>query len=267
VADLGIEEAPVPFPPPRKDLVSWHAGKTDVSSSSLPVSNPASSGISALNANPTTVLLTTSAPYAAPKITPSPPKNVSNFKKIVTPLNADGFDILLHHYNLTSRYPTLSLDLRNGFSLGEFDQHLLESYDHPNHKNALPHVDRIASYIQDEVAGGRMSGPFTWDQLKKEARGNIIVSPLGAVDKAGEPGKLRITCDLSFKGKAPFSVNNKIDKDAFKTKWGTAAMVIDLVSPLLLFRPIYSSATKALFAVITSCIGKRMKFLVFMQHA
>jgi hypothetical protein len=112
-----------------------------------------------------------------------------------------------------------------------------------------------------------MSGPFTWDQLKKEARGNIIVSPLGAVDKAGEPGKLRITCDLSFKRKAPFSVNDQIDKDAFKTKWGTAAMVIDLVSPLLLFRPIYSSATKALFAVITSCIGKRMKFLVFMQHA
>jgi hypothetical protein len=134
----------------------------------------------------------------------------------------------------------LSSDLRNGFPLGEFDGLLLNSYDHPNHKNAFPHIDKIFSYIQDEVALGRMSGPFTWDKLKKEARGNVIVSPLGAVDKAGEPGKLHIIRDLSFKGKAPFSVNDKINKDAFTTKWGTAAMVIDLVrssylSPYLFF--------------------------------
>ena len=36
-------------------------------------------------------------------------------------------------------------------------------------------------------------------------------------------------------GKAPFSVNDKIDKDVFKTKWGTAAMVIELVSHFLSF--------------------------------
>jgi hypothetical protein len=82
-----------------------------------------------------------------------------------------------------------------------------------------------------------MSGPFTWDKLKKEARGNVIVSPLGVVDKAGEPGKLRITRDLSFKGRAPFSVNDKIDKNAFTTKWGTAAMVIDLVCASYHFSP------------------------------
>jgi hypothetical protein len=76
-----------------------------------------------------------------------------------------------------------------------------------------------------------MSGPFTWNELKKEAKGNVIVSPLGAVDKAGDPGKLRITCNLSFKGNAPFSVNDKINKDAFSTRWGTAATIIDLVSP------------------------------------
>ena len=91
-----------------------------------------------------------------------------------------------------------------------------------------------------------MSGPFTWDKLKKEARGNVIVSPLGAVDKAGEPGKLRITCNLSFKGSAPFSVNDRIDKDAFSTKWGTAATIIDLVSLFMsILPPINSSATMA----------------------
>jgi len=173
----------------------------------------------------------------------------------VTPYNVDKFDILLHRYNLTSRYPTLSSDLHNGFHLGEFDTLLLNSYDHPNHKTALPHIDKIFSYIQDEVALGRMSGPFTWDELKKEAQGNVIVSPLSAVDKVGEPGKLRTTRDLSFKGKAPFSVNDKIDKDAFSTKWGTAVMVIDLVRASYHFPPIYSSATMAPFVVVTHCIG------------
>jgi hypothetical protein len=98
-----------------------------------------------------------------------------------------------------------------------------------------------------------MSGPFTWDELKKEAKGNVIVSPLGAVDKAGEPGKLRITCNLSFKGIAPFSVNDKINKDAFSTKWGTAASIIDLVSPFhsIFSPPINSSASLAPSVVLT----------------
>jgi len=71
-----------------------------------------------------------------------------------------------------------------------------------------------------------------WTNLKKEAQGNIVISPLEAVDKVEEPDKL---CDLSFKGKAPFSVNDKINKDAFMMKWGTAAMVIDLVHSSYLF--------------------------------
>jgi hypothetical protein len=235
VADSGTEEATVPFRPRRKGLALQLAGKMDASSSLLPAPSHASNGISAQIANPTTVLPIISALSAAPRIIHSRLESVSNFEKIITPLNADGFDTLLQRYNLSSRYPTLSSDLRNGFPLGEFDHTLLDSYDHPNHKNASPHIDRIASYIEDEVAEERMSGPFTWDELKKEARGNVIVSPLGAVDKAGEPGKLRITRDLSFKGKAPFSVNDKINKDAFKTKWGTAAMIIELVSLLLSF--------------------------------
>jgi len=57
------------------------------------------------------------------------------------------------------------------------------------------------------------------------------------VDKVGEHGKLRITRDLSFKGRAPFSVNDKIDKNAFTTKWGTAAIVIDLVRASYHFPP------------------------------
>jgi hypothetical protein len=163
--------------------------------------------------------LTISAPSVPPH---SPLTSVSNFNKIVTPLSADGFDTLLRHYDLLLRYPNLSWNLRNGFPLGEFTC-LHESYNHLNHSNSNSVNDYILNYIQDEVTGGCMSGPFTWDQLKKEARGEVIVSLLGAVDKAGEPGKLRIICDLSFKGKAPFSVNNKINPNSYITKWTMAA--------------------------------------------
>jgi hypothetical protein len=246
VEGLGIAGVTARSQPQRKVSLSWRAGKMAESSSLLRGPSPASNGTSEPNAKIIIEPPITSAPSVGPKTTHFPRESVSNYNKIVTPLSADGFDTLLLRHNLTSRYPTLSSDLRNGFPLGEFDKHLGNSYDHPNHSNALPHVDRIAAYIQDEVAGERMSGPFTWNELKKEAKGNVIVSPLGAVDKAGEPGKLRITCNLSFKGNAPFSVNDKINKDAFSTRWGTAATIIDLVSPFHPhFPPINSSATLA----------------------
>src|ERR1700683_2770585 len=111
------------------------------SSSLLQELNLASNGTSEQNAQITIEPPIISALSAASKTTHFPPESVSNFKKIVTPLNADGFDTLLNCYNLTSQYPTLSSDLCNGFPLGEFDKYLRDSYDHLNHTNALLHID------------------------------------------------------------------------------------------------------------------------------
>jgi hypothetical protein len=235
--DLDIGVVTAHSRPRRKARASPPAGKMAVSSPSHPMPSHASNGILGRSVNPITEPQITSALYADPKTTHFPLESVSNFERIVTPYNANEFDTLLHRYNLSSRYPTLPSDLRNGFPLGEFNARLLHSYNHSNHKNALPHLDKIFSYIEEEVTAGRMSGPFTWDELIKEAHGNVIVSPLGAVDKAGEPGKLRIIRDLSFKGSAPFSVNDMIDKDAFTTKWGTAASIIDLVCTIFFSSP------------------------------
>jgi hypothetical protein len=125
------------------------------------------SGTSAQNANPTIMLPTTSAPSVGLRTTLLPHRNASNYNKIVMALNADGFNILPHRYNLTSRYPNLSWNLHNSFPLGEFDA-LHESFNHPNHSNSDYVNDYILKYIEDEVSGGCMSGPFTWDELKKE---------------------------------------------------------------------------------------------------
>jgi len=267
--EAGIKAVSALTPTPKKAIVSLHAGEMDVSSSSHRDQKFASNGMSAPSASLVTDLPITSARSVVLKTTPSPHENVSNYNKIVTPLSADGFDTLLHRYNLTSRYPNLSWNLRNGFPLGEFD-YLHDSYIHPNHPNSDSNNTQILKYIQDEVSKGRMSGPFTLNELKKEARGEVIVSPLGAVDKAREPGKLRIIRDLSFQGKAPFSVNDKIDPNSYLTKWSMAAMIIDLVSPSPSF--ILLSVFLYHFSVVPavlsdSCISKRHIYSVILSDS
>jgi hypothetical protein len=37
--------------------------------------------------------------------------------RVVTPYNADAFEHLLHKFNLTSRYPDLVYNIRNGFPI------------------------------------------------------------------------------------------------------------------------------------------------------
>jgi hypothetical protein len=255
VVEAGIKAACAHTLTPRKAPTLHRAGEMGRSSLSHPEPKSVSNGMSVPSASPITAPLITSAPSALLRITLSSPENVSNYKKIVTPLCADGFDILLRRYNLMSRYPNLSWNLHNGFPLGEFD-YLRESFIHPNHSTSDAVNNYILKYIQDEVADGRMSGPFTWVELKKEARGEVIVSPLGAVDKAGEPGKLHIIRDLSFKGKAPFSVNDKIDPDSYITKWTMAAMIIDLVSLIFFYYHYWS-----LLSVLRHC--KCLRFLAF----
>jgi hypothetical protein len=76
-----------------------------------------------------------------------------------------------------------------------------------------------------------MSGPFSESELRHEfGQQHLISSPLGAVDKAGEPVKIRIIRDLSHKGKAPHSVNDEVDTDKETTKWGKASDMAEIVS-------------------------------------
>jgi hypothetical protein len=94
-----------------------------------------------------------------------------------------------------------SRGLRLDRSMFEFG-YLHKPHFHPNHSRSVSETPEILKYIKRDVVEGRLSGQFTWKKLKKEVRGKVIVCLLGAVNKAGEPRKLHIVCDLSFKGKA-----------------------------------------------------------------
>ena len=57
-------------------------------------------------------------------------------------------------------------------------------------------------------------------------------SPLSAVDKAGDPGEIHITHDLSYKGIAPHSMNDEVSPDKEPTCWDKATVMSEVVSCL-----------------------------------
>ena len=78
-----------------------------------------------------------------------------------------------------------------------------------------------------------MSGPFAPDKLSQEFNGEYFVSSLlSAVNKAGDPGEICITRDLSYKGSAPHSINDEVNPDEEPTHWDKATVMSEVVSHL-----------------------------------
>jgi hypothetical protein len=167
---------------------------------------------------------------------------------VVTPYQADAFEHYLAKFNLTSRYPDLIQNIRNGFPIGDMPP-LTRSYTPPNHKSAMDNPQVIRDYLAEEVSLRRMSGPFSASQVEFELGSFFVSCPLGLVEKAGELGKFRIIRDLSYHNKEDgYSVNDHLDADDFPTEWGTAAQVAEIVSFLLKFQ----AHTRASFLEHTS---------------
>jgi hypothetical protein len=172
----------------------------------------------------------TCAPSAGARTTERTPSHATEvFQRIVTPYIAEAYENFLNRFDLSSKYPNLVFNLQHGFPIGDIPPPT-RTYIPKNHKSALEHIDVICSYCQDEVALGRMSGPFSADEVFNILGGHFVSSPLGVVEKAGEPGKLRVVRDLSYKNPDGYSVNSFLDSDDFPTEWGTAVQVADIVS-------------------------------------
>lgn len=193
-----------------------------------PSAFPSISGVvSLLNTPPMSFM---SVPFVE-TVTTVPPQNPASEirDRVVTPYDADAYDDLLHQYNLQHVYPDLTFNMRNGFPIGDIPP-LSRTYTPKNHRSALEHLDVIRAYCADEISLGRMSGPFSETEVQNFLGGHFASSPLGVVEKSGEPGKFRVVRDLSFRNSDGFSVNSHLDSDDFPTQWGTAAQVAELVS-------------------------------------
>ncbi|KAF7324545.1 hypothetical protein MKEN_00495700 [Mycena kentingensis (nom. inval.)] len=130
--------------------------------------------------------------------------------RINCPYDVDAIDALLEKHDLRDAHPNLAFDM------------LI----FPNHKSVAEHRDFVAAYLDEEVAAGRMSGPFTKEQTEEIVGGYFQCSPMLVAVQTQEPGKpdkLRLCRHLS-KGDAKHpSTNDYIDKDDFPTRFGTAA--------------------------------------------
>ncbi|KAF7348151.1 hypothetical protein MSAN_01768000 [Mycena sanguinolenta] len=154
--------------------------------------------------------------------------------RVTQPYDADAFDRLLAQHSLTDRYPQLTHHLRHGFPLGrlpELDQTIII----PNHRSALEDSDVIREYLDTEISKGRMSGPYTREEMERICRGPFFSSPLIVATQDQGPGlepKKRVCRHLS-KGDPSSgtpSVNDHIDKEDFPTRFDMPSQMAELVA-------------------------------------
>jgi hypothetical protein len=128
----------------------------------------------------------------------------SELYRITTPYKAEGFRIALEEKCLTSRYPNIGTDIKQGSPIGNPPQ-LTHSFIPPNMKSALQHPQIVDEHIAEEVQAGRMSGPLTLNETHIIFKGHFRTSPLGLTEKEPGNGKFRLIRNLSKRDARRFS--------------------------------------------------------------
>lgn len=141
-------------------------------------------------------------------------------------MNIDIWESALRNSGLLPEYQDVIDGFRSGFDQGIPDHVLrhetsgedLPYFVPPNHSSAILAKEKISQSIADEVAAGRMFGPFTRDQIASVFP-FFRSSPMGAVINGD--GSLRPINNLSYpknRLNTP-SVNSFVDARKFKTMW------------------------------------------------
>ena len=114
--------------------------------------------------------------------------------------------------------------IAHGFDIGFLPQFPVTSA-RKNKASATAHPEIVDAYLQNEVALGRVAGPFLSSPLP-----NLHVSSFGVIPKAGQPGKWRLILDLS----SPHgrSVNDGIDPEQFSLQYIKFDEVVAMVTKL-----------------------------------
>ncbi|RXW17779.1 hypothetical protein EST38_g8069 [Candolleomyces aberdarensis] len=159
--------------------------------------------------------------------------NPDILNRICTPYVADAFDSLFDKFpTLRQEFPHLTQKLREGFPMGVFPD-LTETVIFPNNKSINQHTDFVDQYFKEEVESGRMSGPYSKEELEGILGGPFQCSPIAIDEKEVEGSfekKLRLCINLSKSSKTHPSTNSYSDKEDFPTKYDTAEYVSELIS-------------------------------------
>ena len=173
------------------------------------------------------------SPLPPPPPSPSTSSHPNILLKIATPYDAEAFESFLIQFpELRSRYPNIVPKLKNGFSMGEFPE-LENTVIWPNSPTVEERLDFIDEYLREEVEAGRMDGPFSKMQVEEILGSPSQCSPI-SIDvsiKADGSEKLRLCTNLSKRSRQHPATNDFIDTSKYPTRFDTAAMVADTVSP------------------------------------
>jgi len=179
----------------------------------------------------------TSAPFVALGPMETRPSPVDELHAIITPFDADAFGRILVQYNLLNDFPNIIQNLMNGFSIFNSTPVISEVFTPPNRKSATDHAEFVNNYFTSEAGVGRITGPYTHDQVREIFKSNggfFRTSPIGVVPKPRKPGQLqdqyRMVMDLSAPDSHGVSVNSLIDADDFQARWDGARVKGDYVA-------------------------------------
>ena len=112
--------------------------------------------------------------------------------------------------------------IKFGFSTGFEPDRVYLKTARSNMKSAVDHPDIIDAYIANEVALGRMAGPFVVPPYH-----NVQCSPFGVVPKKRQAGKWRLILDLS--SPEGHSVNDGISREQFSLKYVSVETAIAIL--------------------------------------
>lgn len=153
---------------------------------------------------------------------------------VVTNLSASRFEMYLERFGLADRYPLLVLNISNGFPIALPLPKLDRTFAPSNHYKSRSHGRIIQEKIDEEVAAGRMSGPFSPREASAFLGGHYRTSPLSLVPKSEDDPESadswRMIQNMSFKDRDNVSVNDFINSDDFPTSSTTAQRFADWVS-------------------------------------
>ena len=140
----------------------------------------------------------------------------------VSPLKVEEFSRELASHPDQQKVSYVIEGLRHGFKLGFQASHRLRPAK-KNKPSAFQHQQVVDEYLANEVALGRVAGPFISPPLP-----HLHISSFGVIPKRGQPGKWRLIVDLSSPGGS--SVNDGIDPQDFTLQYITVDRIIQMVA-------------------------------------
>ena len=138
--------------------------------------------------------------------------------------------------SLRDRFGSLPRKLRDGFNMGNFPL-MTETVVFQNSPSVEEHRDFLNEYFAEEVEEGRMSGPFSKEEMEGICGGFFHSSPLSIALSTDEDGniKKRLCCNYSREGPSSPSSNSYMDSVLYPTKFDTPAKMAEIVSVFLNF--------------------------------